>query len=169
MKPDAAELIVVGRIAGVHGVKGLVKVQSYTRPMDNLLNFGSWMVAGLEYELRQGSLHGPGLLAQLDGVGDRDAAAALVGQDIRIQRQQLPPLADGEIYWADLIGMQVLGLEAEALGTVSGLMETGAHDVLVVARDGKEFMIPYVHGPIVTEVDVPRRQIQVNWAASYWD
>lgn len=158
----------LGRVSGVHGVRGWIKVYSYTRPIDNILDYGRWFIGDQSFDLAEGQPHGPGLIAQLAGLSDRDAAAALIGKDIEVLRSELPALAEGEVYWADLIGLAVVGLEGEALGTVTGLMETGANDVMVVAFGGGEQLIPYVRGPIVTDIDLAAGVVTVNWASAYW-
>lgn len=165
---DAEARVVLGRVSGVHGVKGWLKVYSYTRPIESILDYGQWFIGGQHYELADGQPHGPGLIAQLDGLADRDQAAALIGADISVARSELPPLAQGEVYWADLIGLAVVGIDDEPLGEVSGLMETGAHDVMVVRYQGREELIPYVRGPVIEAIDLDARQVKANWASEYW-
>ena len=158
----------LGRVSGVHGVRGWLKVYSYTRPIDNVLDYPRWFIGGEPFELDQGRAHGPGLIALMKGLADRDAAAALIGKDIEVLRSELPALDEGEVYWADLIGLRVVGLEDEAFGQIAGLMETGANDVMVVDVGGLEELIPYVRGPVVTDIDLEAGVVTVNWASAYW-
>jgi 16S rRNA processing protein RimM len=173
--PGADRRIVIGRITGVFGVKGWVKVESFTRPAENLLNYPRWQLElrGRSQEMRMvdGHPHGKIFVAQLADdkgrrVTDRDEAMKLRGSEIAVQRSDLPPPAPGEYYWTDLIGLDVLDLEGASLGRVKELMETGANDVLVVQGD-RERLIPFVKGPIVKEVDLEKGRIQVDWSADF--
>lgn len=106
---------------------------------------------------------GTGFVAELQGIADRDAARGLSGLLIAVPRSALPPLEPGrEYYWQDLVGMTVSDAAGRSLGTVRGLIETGAHDVLVVAAGQRETLIPFTD-PFVQEVDVEARRIQVDW------
>ena len=163
--------IVIGRIAGVFGVKGWVKVESFTRPPENILRYARWRLGmkGQWREMRvvQAKPHRNGFVAQLedeagDQVADRDAAAALVRAEVVVLRSELPPPGKGEYYGTDLIGLEVRHVEGQVLGRVTSLMETGANDVLVV-RNGRDRLIPFVRGPIVKEVDLQTGIIRVDW------
>lgn len=160
------DLIVVGRISGLYGVRGWVKVYSHTEPRSNILSYTTWYLKGkgewLERELLEGRPHGKGIIAHLAGLDDRDSAAALLGADIAIRREQLADTAAGEYYWADLIGLRVVTSEGVELGTVDSLLETGANDVLVV-KDERERLIPYIPDEVVTEVNLDDGMIIVNW------
>jgi 16S rRNA processing protein RimM len=117
--------------------------------------------------LVDGRVQGKGLVARLapvDGepILDRDAAAALVGCDIAVPRDHLPPLPEGEHYWVDLIGLRVVGRDGDELGAVVDVIDTGAHGVLVVAGERKR-LIPLVTGSIVEAVDLDAGRIRVNW------
>ncbi len=101
-------------------------------------------------------------MARLDGVTDRDAAAALAGCDVGVARDALPALDDGEYYWSDLIGLEVRSVDGVALGTVARMMETGANDVLVVDGE-RERLVPYLPGRVVRSVDLEAGTIEVDW------
>jgi 16S rRNA processing protein RimM len=158
--------IVLGRISGVFGVQGWVKVFSETEPRDQIIGFnpillgreGRWQEARIE----AGRSHGKGVIMKIEGCDDRDAAAALMGTEIAVLRHQLPPLPEGEHYWADLVGLEVRTLDGIALGVVEGLLHTGANDVLVVQGD-RERLIPYVAGDVVREVDLETGVLRVDW------
>lgn len=158
--------ITVGRIVGVHGVKGWVKLLSHTDPIDNLLHYRPWRVAlaGIESELKplEGRLQGKSLVARLEGVEDRDQALRWVGAEIRIDRSQLPPPRPGEVYWVDLEGLRVKTTEGVDLGTVSHLFATAANDVLVV-RGERERMVPFIRDRFVKSVDLEGGEIVVDW------
>jgi 16S rRNA processing protein RimM len=160
------ELIVVGRVRGVYGVRGWIKVYSYTRPKTNILDYSPWFLAGsggwIERQVVDVRRYGDGLLAQLKGYQDRAQARGSIGQQIAVYRSQLPELAAGEYYWADLIGMRVINQEGNELGTVAGLIETGAHDVLVVQGE-RERLIPFISGVYIYSVDLVTRCIAVDW------
>ena len=110
--------------------------------------------------------HGKGLIAQLDGVQDRDAASALVGEQIAIPRSALPARVEGEYYWAELIGLVVVNRAGKALGRVSGLLESGANDILVVQDGGTERLLPLV-GTVIDGIDLPACEIRVDWESDW--
>jgi len=158
--------IVMGRIAAPYGVKGWLKVVSYTQQPEQLLEYNPWYLRrGAEWRAIDpvgAKPHAGGLLVHLPGCTDRDMAARFTGTDIGIYRQQLPAVAEGEYYWNDLIGLKVVALDGEVLGTVDYLLETGANDVLVV-RGERELLIPFVTGQVVTQVDLENRVLRVDW------
>jgi 16S rRNA processing protein RimM len=162
--------IVIGRISGLFGVRGWVKLFSYTDPMTNLLEFselqlgsgGKWRPA----VLAEGRSQGKTLVGRFEGVTDRDQAAGLVGADIAIRRDQLPEPKADEVYWTDLIGLAVVNVHGEALGTVDRLLETGANDVLVLRGD-RERLVPFVRGAVVKDIDQEAGRITVDWDRDY--
>ncbi len=110
--------------------------------------------------------HGNALIAQLAGVEDREAAAALKGMTIAVPRAQLPAVGDDEFYWADLIGLRVINAQQHEFGRVAQIVQTGANDVLVVDADGRETLIPFIAGAIQT-VDLANGVIRVEWGRDY--
>jgi 16S rRNA processing protein RimM len=162
--------IQVGRISGLFGVKGWVRVYSYTQPRDNIIRYTPWSVMLPEgwrtLVLGEGRRHGKGVVARLEGVDDREAAAALLGAEVAIHRDQLRPLGQGEFYWSDLIGLRVVNHRGEGMGVVVDLLETGAHDVLVVQGE-RERLIPFVQGQVVTAVEPQAGTIRVDWELDY--
>jgi 16S rRNA processing protein RimM len=165
----AAGLVTLGRIVGLFGVCGWVKVYSDTRPPEAILTYSPWRVgkgaAFRELKLAEGRPHGRGIVARLEGCTDRDAAAKLVGSEVAVELSQLPPPKQGEYYWAQLEGLKVVNLEGQELGTVSHLFETGANDVLVV-KDNRERLIPYTRDAI-RNVDLDAGVLQVDWDADF--
>lgn len=170
MSRDADRVVRLGEICGVHGVRGWVKLRSFTEPRDRLLDYTDWLLdtpgAQGTATLEAGRASGKHLIAKLAGVDDRDAAAALVGAGIGVRRSALPPCEPGEYYWTDLEGLAVRSAAGEWLGRVERLLATGANDVLVL--DG-ERMIPFVAGRVVRSVDLDAGEIIVDWDLSYWE
>lgn len=163
---DESKRIVMGRIAGSYGVRGWLRVQSFTRPPANLLAYTPWLVqrgeVWEEYALLDGKAHGKGLVAQLAGIGDRSTAQSLRGARIAVHRSRLPATGPGDYYWDDLLDMQVIDQEGRRLGSVTGIVETGANDVLVVDGD-ERLLIPLVWSVYVRDIDLARNTIRVNW------
>lgn len=171
MNAQRPNYVVLGRIAGLYGVKGWLKVISYTRPRINLLAYDKWWLymAGdwQPFICRASREHGKSLVASIEGIDDRDQARTVIGAEIGVPRDRLPPLSAGEYYWHDLIGLNVVTREGTWLGPIVRLEETGGHDVLVVREPGAvEEMIPYVPGIYVLEVDPDRGTVTVDWPAS---
>jgi 16S rRNA processing protein RimM len=168
--PTETQRLVIGRINGLYGVRGWVKVYSYTDPITNILDYSPWQLwqhgAWHSVKLQQGQAHGKGIIAQLEGCFDRDQAARLLGAEIAILREHLPPPPPDEYYWSDLIGLTVVNQAEQTLGVVERLLETGAHDVLVVQGE-RERLIPFVLERIVLAVDLTARRIQVDWDADF--
>lgn len=160
-------LVEIGRIVGLYGVQGWVRLESFTEPHKKIFSYVPWLLSGssgtAQVEKVQGRELGNGLVAKLPGYDDRDAAATLVGASIRIHRSQLPQAQRGEYYWTDLEGLEVVTLEGRSLGKVSHLFATGANDVLVVRDGSRERMIPFVPEQFVREVDLGRGTIRVDW------
>lgn len=164
---DSDHFLVVGRVSGVFGVRGWVKIYSETQPRANILNYSPWFLRQADgrwqpLRLLEGRPQGKGIVARLEGCEERDHAFALVGQQVAIAREQLSELAPGEYYWADLIDLEVVTTEGTVLGRVDHLMETGANDVLVVKGD-RERLIPFVPEQVVTVVDIPGGRLTVDW------
>lgn len=158
----------MGRIVGVFGVQGEVKLESWSEPRERIFDYQPWQLESAPGEISvmdgvRGRKQGKGLVACLPGMVDRDQAVVLVGTDILVDREQLPPPADGEYYWADLEGLDVVNTEGTPLGRVSHLVATGANDVLVVRGGGKEHLLPFVKEQYVRDVDMQAGRIVVDW------
>lgn len=160
----------MGRIAAPYAVRGWVKVQPYTEYLDSLLDYPVWRLgkAGKwrEYAVLEAKVHGQTLLAQLDGVDDRNAAEALQGHEVAVARAELPAAEEGEYYWDDLVGLEVVNLAGESLGRVAEMLETGAHDIMKVVAGDKERLIPFT-APIVGKVDVAAGRVEVDWGKDW--
>ena len=155
----------MGRVEAPFGVQGWVRVRPYTAAPGNLLDYPVWHIGGRAFAVLDGRVHGTGLVAHLEGIDDRNAAAALRGSDVVVARGELPAAAANEYYWADLIGLAVVGEDGTALGRVTALMETGANDVLVVLGE-RERLIPFV-GEYVKNVDPAGGTVTVAWPADW--
>lgn len=173
---DSQDITVLGKITTAFGIKGWVKVYSYTSPMTNLLEYPVWLL-NINGQWRNAKplkvqVQGKGLVAQLDGVTDRDAALALSQVDIGIPTDALPEPEEDEHYWFQLTGLTVKNTDGEVLGQVKELFESGGGNQVMVligcegSVDQQQRMIPYV-AAIVQEVDLEAGQILVDWQADY--
>lgn len=158
--------VTLGHVSGLHGVRGWIKVFSYTDPQPAILDYAPWTLSKdgqcARFPVGQVRQHGNRLIAKLVGLDDRDQAACWVGAEILVDRDRLPPTADDEYYWADLIGLAVVTTDGRELGRVERLMETGANDVLVVSGE-RERLIPWLPGRVIAAVDLDNGQIRVDW------
>lgn len=163
--------VVLGRVNGLFGVSGWIKVYSHTRPADAILDYERWWI-GHEgdrhaFQVIDGRVQGKTLIAQLadrDGqaLPDRDAAVELLDLDIAVDRGDMPDPEPGEYYWFDLVGLNVVTVGDVELGRVAAMMETGANDVLVVRGD-RERLIPMVIDEVVKNVDLDAGTLHVDW------
>lgn len=168
-----SDVIVVGRVTGVHGVRGWVRIYSWTDPRENIFDYQPWYLRGEDgwepVALSAGRPQGKSLVAHLAGETDRDRARErFVGRDIAIPREALPAPAEGEYYWRDLIGLRVRTRDGTDLGRVASLLETGANDVLVVrgddaSLDQRERLLPWAPGEYVLDVDLAAGLMLVDW------
>lgn len=166
------EALVIGEIVGVYGVKGWLKLRSWTQEPEQIFAYQPWrMVGGHKNEQKPCEVvahrrHGNQFVISLAGINDRDQASELVKWRIVVDKQKLPTLPDDEFYWADLVGMRVVNLSGELFGVVDSLFETGANDILVINGD-QQRLVPFIQGQVVTNVDRAMRQITVDWDADF--
>lgn len=164
------ERIIVGQISGIYGVRGEVKIYSYTEPQEQVFSYTPWLLnvdgGWIEYKASQGTSRGKGLTAWIEGIDDRDAARAMMGTDIAIHQEQLSTLAEGEYYWHELMNMEVVDMQGKGLGQVIALEETGANDVLVVQGEAR-ILIPYVMDIVIKNIDLESGVLQVDWDPEY--
>ncbi len=162
--------IVVGRVGSAHGVHGWVRVQSFTEPQANILDYSPWQLRlaadWRSVEVVHGRCLGRGLAVKLAGCDDRDAARDLLGAQIYVEREQLPAPSAREYYWADLLGARVVNCSGIEFGRVIGLLSTGANDVLRTSGD-RERLIPFLLNDVVREVDLRNQTIRVDWEADF--
>jgi len=164
-------MVIMGRVASAHGIRGWVKIQPFTEHIDNLLDYGSWWIGHeqgpwREIAVKQCEVHSKTLAAQLPDCPDRTAAEKLKGLLIAVPRSSLPEQNEDEYYWSDLIGLAVVNEAGVTLGTVKNLLETGANEVLSVQGDSGEILIPFVASAI-KQVDLKNKTIRVDWSADY--
>ncbi len=169
---------VIGRLGSTHGIKGWLRVHSFTQVAQDIFSFvnhwqcryqGKWQpVKVLEWRA-----HGNGFLCSVQGVDTREGAELLVGRDIGILPDFLPTLPEGEYYWRDLTGCRVRTLAGYDMGVVRSLMETGSNDVLVVrahtddAMGVCERLVPFLPHQVIKRVDVRQQSIIVDWDPSF--
>ncbi len=179
------DAIEVGRVMGAWGIKGGLKIKPFAADPQALFSTKRWYLASPEQtgprpevasfrwplllRVQQAREHSDGVVATMDELTDRGVAEALKGARIFVSRQSFPTPDDGEFYWIDLIGLDVINREAAPLGAVVGLIETGPHCVLRVQpadAAAAETLIPFVDAYVDT-VDLPGRRITVDWQADY--
>lgn len=179
--------VVLGRISGLFGVRGWVKVFSHTAPRDGIVGYRRWTLSqdGKQREVKvlEGREQGKVIIARIEGYDDRDQAAALLGAEISVARSELPASGDNGYYWADLVGLKVVNSDGVELGVVDHLFETGANDVVVV-RGERERLIPWVSAdkaaemeeaefipaevsPTILSVDLEQGLLTVDWDAEF--
>ena len=168
---DSGSMVIMGRIAAAHGIRGWIKIQPYTEYLDSLLDYKSWWLGQEHGPWRevtplQLEAHARTLVAQLPDCPDRNAAEKLKGLLIAVPRSSLPTQKENEYYWSDLIGMEVVNESGVVLGIVGNLLETGANQVLSVKGEAGEILIPFVASAI-KRVDVKNKTIRVDWALDY--
>jgi 16S rRNA processing protein RimM len=170
------DLMVLGNIGAAYGIKGWVKINSHTEPKAGIFDYDGWYVkSGRDWQLVKvlaSRQHGKGLIAQLEGCNDRNAAELLRNAEIAVESSQLPELAPGEYYWSQLEGLSVVTSDHTGsdclLGKVSHLMATGSNDVLVVrgcegSIDKRERLLPLVMEHVVKQIDLDSGVIKVDW------
>ncbi|GAB3056028.1 ribosome maturation factor RimM [Stenotrophomonas tumulicola] len=164
---DTERRILLGRVAGAFGVRGELKLESWTEPRSAIFRYQPWILrspSGQESTLSgvRGRDSGKHLVATFPGIEDRDTVEAMRGTEIFVARSALPPPRPDEYYWVDLEGLDVRTVEGVSLGQVSHLFSTGANDVLV-ARGDRERMIPFVLPDFVRSVDFEANLVVVDW------
>jgi len=187
---NTPEKLLLGRITGVYGVKGWVKVFSYTDPMESILDYSPWYIRAenpgksvnkaswTRVKLKTGKRHAKTVVVKLEHCNDRDQAMSYIGTEIAIEPEQLETLRkNNEYYWRDLIGLRVINQQNIELGVVKSLMETGANDVLVVVQEKPEAetsesdmierLIPWSMHNTVVNVDLKQGVIEVDWDQDY--
>lgn len=164
-------MVIMGRVAAAHGIRGWVKIQPFTEYVDSLLDYKTWWLGPehgpwREVKPMQWETHAKTLVAQLPDCPDRNAAERLKGLLIAVPRSSLPEQTGDEYYWSDLIGLAVVNESGAVLGTVANLLETGANQVLSVKGESGEILIPFVASAI-KQVDIKNRIIRVDWSTDY--
>ncbi len=164
------QVVTVGRVGKTHGLKGWLRLYSYTEPLDNLLSYQPWLLKkGNDWEpanVEDKQMRGQQLLVKFAGFDVPETARALTNSYIGVTRQTLPELPDGEYYWIDLQGLTVVNTTGIELGKMDHIFDTGANPVMVVEGD-KQLLIPYVHDHYVLDIDIDKQLIRVDWELDY--
>lgn len=173
--PITSELVTIGKISGVHGIKGQVKIHSFTEPTDGFLKYKNyyWFYnkSWQKMPVVKNSIKklGNNIVLNIADITDRDEARKFQFTEIAVAKSELPELKAGEYYWVDLEGLEVYSTynnDKIYLGVVDHLFETGSNDVLVVKSDGnnpKEYLIPYIKDQFVLSIDLEGNQMIVDW------
>lgn len=163
--------MVLGRFGGAFRVEGWIKVQSFTDPQDNLLDYEEWLLAERDQwrpikviDVRTTAKE---ILAKLEGIESREAAMVLSGREIGVMRSQLPPTQAGEYYWDDLAGLQAYAADGTLLGRVDHIIDMPAHGVLLIKGE-RQHLVPLVKERIIS-VDLAAGRITLDWMADWLD
>jgi len=178
MNTDAAadKKVVVARIGKAHGLKGWLRLNSFTSPAQNLLDYQEFIIKqdGQEkpLKLEEYRQQADKLLGKFEGFDVPETARQLTGLDLYITSAALPDLDEGEYYWHELQGLEVFNLQQQRYGKVVRLVETGANDVMVVKPDAesideRERLIPYLRESVIKAVDLEAGTVTVDWEADY--
>ena len=160
----------VGRLGAAHGVRGWLRVQSFTDPPQRLFEWPRWLLQPERGAIREVAVlevrpQGNGWIARLEGVEERDAASRLTGQMILIERDQLPPATGTEHYRDDLIGFEAKNVEGALLGAVEHFIDTPGNAVMVI-KGAREHLVPVTKHHLV-KVDVASRSLIVDWPEDF--
>lgn len=173
MSNQNCDPIVVGKLGATYGIKGWLKVFSYTENAESIFSYQPWQIKTKgqwqNVQVEAWKRHGQGLVVKLDGIDVREDAQLLTNAEIAISSEQLPELPNEEIYWRDLYGMSVVSLDGYDMGVIVDILETGSNDVLVVkanAKDAfgqKERLIPFLDEQVIKSIDRTAQRIEVDW------
>lgn len=168
---------VVGKLGSTYGIRGWLRVYSSTEYAESIFDYQPWFLKikgqWQPTELESWKHHNHELIAKLKNVNDRETAQSLANVEIGVDLSVFPKLEEGDYYWHDLIGCNVVNLEGYAMGTVTEMMETGSNDVLVVRANSKdafgkqERLIPFLYEQVVKRVDLTTKIIEVDWDAGF--
>ncbi len=167
-----SEWVVVGRLGKSHGLRGWLKVNSFTQPIENILDYQPWHIKRLgemqRLDCTGKQLKANTILVQPEECTAPEQAALYNGLDILVSRQQLPNLPSGEYYWTDLEGLTVITKQEIVLGKIAYLIETGSNDIMVI-KGGKEYWLPYLPGQVVLDIDLDKQIMRVDWSEELLD
>jgi 16S rRNA processing protein RimM len=170
------EMTVLGRISAAYGIKGWIKIYSFTDPIENIFSYQPWYLkqqgGWKQIEVLNGRHQGKGIIAQIANCETRNDAESYKGIEIAVPASALAELEDGEYYWSQLQGLVVLNTNNQRFGVIDHILETGANDVLVVQADtesidGQERLIPYIEDKVVQSVDLETGTMIIDWDASW--
>jgi len=161
--------ILVGKISNPHGIKGWIKVISFTDPIENILSYKKWTISDNETEktycLEDSRIQGNKIVIKLEGVNNRDDADLLKNLQIEINRSDLPKLEENSYYWEDLVDFNVIDIKGMHVGKVDSLFRTGSNDVLVIINETKQrLLVPFIMEEVIKYVDLDKELISIDWA-----
>ena len=160
------EHVLIGKIVGVHGMKGTIKLRSYAESLSLSLPGSSILVRDFHgreasYEINWVKPHTGTPLVSFKEITNRNQAKTLIGGELFIPQSELPDLDENTYYWFDLIGIEVYTKTKEFLGRIESIIETGSNDVYVVKRNEKEVLIPALES-VVLQIDLAHKRMQVD-------
>ena len=163
---DQDELVPVGKIIGTHGIKGLLKVYSYSGNIESLQAAATVLLKEKngrlsEHSIKSVSAHAGGFIIGLDNFVDINQVLSMAGSELYLKLCQLPVPDEGEYYWRDIIGLAVYTDQGLELGTVVDIFETGSSDIYVVRGASKEYLIPAI-ADVITLIDVPGKKMIIT-------
>ena len=164
MKNDSR--ILIGQVSGCFGVKGWLKIFSYSDPRENITTYENWIIDGEVYPSIQSKKNGKLIVAKLNGIDDKESAQTFIGKNIEIESQQLADLNDQQFYWRDLLGLNVSNKEGIDFGTLKSMLETGANDVMIVQgrnKGDRERLVPFIMGNTVIKISIENKTVLVDW------
>ncbi len=161
--------ILVGKISNPHGIKGWVKVISFTDPIENILSYKKWTISDNQTEktycLEDSRIQGNKIVIKLEGVNNRDDADLLKNLQIEVNRSDLPKLDENSYYWEDLVDFNVIDIKGMHVGKVDSLFRTGSNDVLVIINETKQrLLVPFIMEEVIKYVDLDKELISIDWA-----
>ncbi|SNC58558.1 ribosome maturation factor RimM [Sodalis endosymbiont of Henestaris halophilus] len=168
-----AESVIVGKMGAVYGIRGWIRVYSFTEKSESIFNYRPWFITKEDklhlIELESWKRHNRDWIIKIRNIKNRKEAILLTNFEIIIDASQLPHLDNGEYYWKDLLGCQIVTVNGDKLGEVVGFMETGSNDAMVVKTNQKdafgikELLIPFIDGQVIKNVDLTNHIINIDW------
>jgi len=159
-------LIPVGKIIGPHGIKGLLKVFSYSGNLESLhsartITLKSPSGATRELGIKSAALHAGKLILGLQGFDEINQVLPLVGNEICLLRSQFPEPDENEYYWCDLIGLEVVTQDGTVLGSIADIIDNGSNDIYVVRNETREYLVPAI-ASVIGSVDLEGRKMVIT-------
>jgi len=170
---NTEELIVVAKFGAPHGVRGWLRIYSYTEPVENLFALADWRIldkslGSIELKVEEYKPHQKCYVVKLAGVETREHAGKFTNKLVQVDRSALPPLEAGEFYWNDLLGFKVINQLSEDIGTISYFINAGANDIVAVKnKAGKEILLPFVFDDYVLEINEAEQFVKMQWDNEY--
>lgn len=165
-----SDWVIIGRFGRPQGLKGLVRIISFTEPESTILDYLPWHIQikdqWMPLKVETSQIQNKMILAKVASYSEREHVAELTNCNIGVLSTQLPNLTNGEYYWHDLVNMSVVNKEGVMLGHVTQILATGANDVLVVSGE-RRYLIPYIHDIYIVSIDPVQQHITVDWDENF--